>query len=303
MDADFNNTVSRKALDHEILMKKKTILPHAMFDLTPRSLWPKLPFRKLFELCLLVHARLPVHPGTHTYKRFKPGAREYLRKIIDQLPPSRDKDFMLAILPRLKAPGKISLRYVTIEESILEIFQNGELSNLIQTLSLLFVDDKIIHEYSQKIILLSSCSVTDLKKYKYWFWNTNFKDGWSVGHKYALNTLIKSIPIIQDAYRDFLRDVYNGESRAKLITRLRLPLRPSDRKNLLIQAVDSELSQINHSQQKNDRKDVRDGSLNLRSLLETLERAKVDYSIPSDNDSDSKFDIKPVYTSSIGGDG
>ncbi len=248
-----------------------------------------------------MHAGLPVRPGTQPYPRLKAGAKDYIKRIIDRLPPTREKEFMLAVLPRLKAPGIIFLRYVTIEESVLEIFQNHELSNLIQILSLLYIDDKMIHEYSKNIILLSKYKSIDLKKFKHWFCNTNSKDEWTVEDKYNLKVLLESIPGTREAYSQFIENVYNLESRSKLITQLRLPLRPSDRQNLFTQAVDSEVSQLNYSQQTENRKDVRDCSLNLKSLMGVVEQAKVSYSVPSDRDSNDQFNVKPTYESSIGG--
>lgn len=209
---------------------------------------------------------------------------------------------MLALLAKLKAPGTISLRYATIEESALEIFQNREMTNLIQVLSLLYIDDSIIHEYSKKIILLPGYTSIDLKKFKYWFCNTNSKDEWTVEDKYDHKVLLESMPATRAAYAQLIEDVYNLESRSLLITRLRLPLRPSDRQNQLTQAVDSELSQLSYSQQTGNRKDVRDCSLNLKSLMGVIEQAKVSYSVPTDSNSDDQFNVQPTYVPSIGGD-
>ena len=249
-----------------------------------------------------MHAGLPLRPGTQPYPRFKAGAKDFIKKIIDRLPPTRDKEFMLAVLPWLKAPGTIFLRYVTIEESVMEIFENNEMSNFIQVLSLLYIDDKIIHEYSKNIILLSEYKSIDLKKFKYWFCNTNSKDEWTVEDKYKLKELLESFPGTREAYSQLIENVYRLESRSKLITQLRLPLRPSDRKNLFTQAVDSEASQLNYSQQVGNRKDVRDCSLNLKNMMGVLEQAKVSYELPMDKHSDDQFNVQPTYTRSIGGD-
>ena len=249
-----------------------------------------------------MHAGLPLRPGTYPYKRLKPGAKDYIEKIIKRLPPTRERELMLALLSKLKAPGTISLRYATIEESALEIFQNKELCNLIQVLSLLYTDDRIIHEYSKKIILLSEYTLIDLKKFKYWFCNTNSKDGWTVEDKYDHKVLLESIPATKAAYAQLIEDVYNLESRSLLITRLRLPLRPSDRQNQFTQAVDSELSQLSYSQQTGNRKDVRDCSLNLKNLIGVIEQAKVGYEVPIEKHSDDQFNVQPTYKQSIGGD-
>jgi len=284
-------------------MKQKKIA-YTPQKLSPRDEhWTVLLFRKFFELQLLKHAGFPIHRGSYPYGRFKPGARNYLKDVVLGLPPCRDRDLMLSTLPSLQAPIEISLRFVTLHEESLEILADLQIANIIQILSLMFMPDNDIHDYAMTLPLIPEYKVEQFKEYKYWFCNTNKKDGWGVSEKYKLKPILESSSAISKTFEQLIKLAYGGGDRIQTVLDLGVPLRNGDRSRILSQACDSELAQLRLSQHKNDRIGVNSTVRNIEKIKNILESIGSPYQVENNNQERSGFGMNPSYGSPIGGIG
>jgi len=305
MKAFFVNKFESRGSDSylNVIMKQKQSAITAQKYPAYNGIWNALLYKKFFELQLLKHAGLPIRRSTHKYGRFRSGAKKFIESEVLKLPPCRDRDLMLTVLPSLKAPTEIFLRQVIVQDESLEILADYELANFIQILSLMFIDDRLIYDYTTTIPLVPAYTIEDLRGYKYWFSNTNKKDGWGVIEKYRLQSIIKSFPDNSEAYKQLLQLPYNGSNRMQAVLELGIPYRPEDRSRLLSQACDSELSQLRLSQKVNDRKDVNSAVRNIERLTNMMESLGLPYQAAKKDNNESRLGASPVYVPNIGGIG
>lgn len=224
--------------------------------------------------------------------------------IVD-LPPCRQRQLILSVLPTLKAPQELSLKFVTLQEKSYELLTDGQISKLIEILSLLFIDDKRIHEIAMMLPLIPNYKLEEFRNYKYWFFNTNTKDDWTVFNKYSFKTILESNQGLEKEYEQLLRLSFGQGSRLQLVSELGLPQRPADRIHGLSQSCDAELAQMQLSQAINDRLGVNSSVRNTEKLIKIMDTLGSPYEVLKQEDRSHGIGLRPRYSdtpSGIGGE-
>ena len=183
--------------------------------------WHNLPFRKYFGYLLLIHAGLlgkiarsrikksgVPRRGTYTYRKFLPGAKKFLRDEINSLPPSPMKTLMLLVLPWLPVPGEIVLQMEMLSATAkttpkyIDIMRDKEVFDRVTTFGLLEESSHFILDIVQELTFTPTEKYLyeDIRKFRYYFWNTLSKYNWGYMEKDNLKSLLASNPELAKSF-------------------------------------------------------------------------------------------------------
>jgi hypothetical protein len=201
--------------------------------------WHNLPFRNYFGYLLLIHAGLlgkiarsrikksgEPKRGTYTYRKFLPGAKKFLRDEINSLPPSPMKTLMLLALPWLPVPGKIVLQMEMLSASAkttpkyIDIMRDKEVCDRVMIFGLLEENSHFILDIVQLLTFTPTEKYLyeDVRKFRYYFWNTLSKYNWGYIEKNNLKVFLTSCHELAEPFRRVIEYGF-GNSDARTLMR------------------------------------------------------------------------------------
>jgi hypothetical protein len=252
--------------------------------------WNSLPFRKFLERLLWIHTGKPLGRGSVSYpKRFKAGAKKYLREEIENFPPCKLRTVMLRALPKIRPPKELVLQtYLlsTTAKSIprhTDIMADKEVSDIIQISGMLSLPLHLVWSRLQTIDLGLGDHIKfgDIEKFEYFFWNTSEKDGWNYAEKEVFHNFLKSDREVSLAFRRLLRYGF-GTFRMIVAIEYGFPLTPGGRKNSFNLLVDNVLSRGIQASQIGDTEEANLHIQNLSRLARIVKELNIEYEIQKD---------------------
>ena len=214
--------------------------------------WHNLPFRNYFGYLLLIHAGLlgkiarsrikksgEPKRGTYTYRKFLPGAKKFLRDEINSLPPSPMKTLMLLALPWLPVPGKILLQMEMLSATTktspkyIDIMRDKEVFDRVTTFGLLEESSHFILDIVQELTFTPTEKYLyeDIRKFRYYFWNTLSKYNWGYREKDNLKNLLASDPELAKSFRRVIEYGFGNSDPRTLMREFNLPMTQKMRSN------------------------------------------------------------------------
>ena len=214
--------------------------------------WHNLPFRNYFGYLLLIHAgslgkiarssiKKSGEPrrGTHTYRKFLPGAKKFLRDEINSLPPSPMKTLMLLVLPWLPVPGKIILQMEMLSATAkttpkyIDIMRDKEVFDRVTTFGLLEESSHFILDIVQLLTFTPTEKYLyeDIRKFRYYFWNTLSKYKWGYIEKDNLKSLLASGPELAKSFSRVIEYGFGNSDPRTLMREFNIPMTEKMRLN------------------------------------------------------------------------
>jgi hypothetical protein len=267
--------------------------------------WNSLPFKKYFERLLWIHLGKPLGRGSIPYpKRFKAGAKKYLREEIEKLPPCQFRILMLRALPKMPPPRELVLQTYLLSATAKsrpryeDIMVDTEVIDLIQISGMLSLPFDLLWGRLQEIPLGLGEHIKrgDIEKFQYFFWNTSEKDKWSFAEKEVFHNFLKSDREVSSAMRKLLRHGF-GTIRPIVAMEHGFPLTPEGRKYNFNLLVDTVLRRAILSSQLGDTEETSFHIQNLSRLARIVKELNVEYDIQKDNVPENALRTLNMYRS------
>jgi hypothetical protein len=252
--------------------------------------WNALPFKKYLERLLWIHLGKPLGRGSTLYpKRFKAGAKKYLREEIEKLPSCRLRTLMLRVLPKIPPPKELVLQTYLLSATAKsiprheDIMVDTEVSDLIQISGMLSLPIDLLWSRLQEIPLGIGDHIKfgDIEKFKYFFWNTSEKDGWSYAEKEVLHEILASDREASLAFGRLRRYGF-GTMRMEVAMEYGFPLTPEGRKNNFNLLVDNVLRRGIRASQIGDTEEASFHIQGLSRLARIVKELNIEYDIHKD---------------------
>lgn len=214
--------------------------------------WHNLPFRNYFGYLILIHAGLlgkiahsrkkksgEPKRGTYIYRRFLPGAKKFLRDEINSLPPSPMKTLMLLVLPGLPVPGKIVLQVEMLSATAkttpkyIDIMRDKEVCDRVMIFGLLEESSHFILDIVQLLTFTPTEKFLyeDIRKFRYYFWNTLSKYKWGYIEKDNLKGLLTSDALLAEPFRRVIEYGFGNSDPRTLMREFNIPMTEKMRLN------------------------------------------------------------------------
>jgi len=263
------------------------------FDLGANDMivnWNSLPFKKFLERLLWIHMGKPLGRGSVSYpKRFRTGAKKYMKEEIQNFPPCKLRALMLRALPKIRPPKELVLQtYLlsTTAKSIprhTDIMADKEVSDIIQISGMLSLPLHLVWGRLQEIPLGlgDHIKIGDIEKFLYFFWNTSEKDGWSYAEKEVLYEFLNSDKELSSEFRRLIRYGF-GTFRNRVALEYGFSLTPEGRKNGFNLLVDTILTRGILASQMGDTEGASFHIQSLSRLARIVKDLNVDYEIQKD---------------------
>jgi len=199
-----------------------------------QNLWNSIIPRKIIELLLIESTGKKVVRGTYPCPKNLKAAIEYVREAILKYPSSEMRELILSYLVNLKPPEKFVFQMTFLaatradEPRHFQIMTDKETSEIIQVFSLLGHSDSFILDRIRDIPYGPSgqISIQDIRKYRYFFWNTATINGWSHVSQDSFKTYLMKNKKRAAAFNTTLHYGFGGASRDEVILKFKLPKTP-----------------------------------------------------------------------------
>jgi hypothetical protein len=252
--------------------------------------WTSLPFRKFLERLLWIHMGKPLGRGSVSYpKRFKTGAKKYMKEEIQKLPPCQPRILILKALPKISPPKSLVLQTYLLSATAKsaprheDIMVDVEICDLIQISGMLSLPLSLLWGRLQEIPLGLGNHIKygDIEKFQYFFWNTSEKDGWSYNEKEVFYEFLNSDKELSSEFRRLLRYGF-GTFRNKVALEYGFSLTPEGRKNSFNLLVDTILTRGILASQMGDTEGASFHIQSLSRLARIVKDLNIEYEIQKD---------------------